>query len=188
VDLKFKHKVTPRYSETEQSEAGDLFPAGKVGMYMTGAWAIQNLKKVPFAWDVAVFPKRKQNATLLGTENYALSATSKHKQAAWELLKFLLSAQSQEYMAEQLDKEPSLLKVLQGSYLTAQVPYNREVFVKSLDFGQMAPNIPEANEVMHYWQEQLDAIWVGDTPVKEGLATAEQEMNAVLAESHPAAE
>ena len=185
VDLKLKHKVTPAFAEGEQTEAGDLFPAGNIAMYMTGAWAIQDLKNVSFKWDVVVFPKQKQSATLLGTENYAISSSSKHKQEAWELMRFLLSAKSQEFMAEKLDKEPSLLSVLRGSYLSAPVGYNRKAFVDSLDFGQMAPNIPQYNEVSHYWQEQLDSIWIGDVKVKDGLAEAERDMNKLLAEEAP---
>jgi multiple sugar transport system substrate-binding protein len=152
---------------------------------MTGAWAIQDVEDVSFKWDVVVFPKQKQSATLLGTENYAISSSSKHKQEAWELMRFLLSAKSQEFMAEKLDKQPSMLSVLHGSYINAPVDYNRKAFVDSLDFGQMAPNIPQYNEVSHYWQEQLDSIWIGDAKVKEGLAEAEREMNKLLAEEAP---
>ena len=181
-DLRLKRKVAPPTTSGERNEGLDLFAQGKLGMYITGPWDVQTLKgQAGLQWDVAPLPVRKQAATLLGTENYAISATSKHPQEAWELFKFLLSARSQQYMAEQLEKMPSRRSVAEGPYMQ-QATYNRRAFVEALSYAQAAPNIPEWDQISHYVQDQLDLIWAGQKSPAEGLRQAASDVNRALAE------
>jgi multiple sugar transport system substrate-binding protein len=127
-------------------------------------------------------PKKRKRATMLGTENYAVMAGSKHPQQAWELLKFLLSPHAQEVMAAEQEKMPARLSVLRGAYLQAHAGYNRRVFVEALQYAQPPPNIPEWDKMQHLIQEELDLIWIGKKPVQQGLLDASAKGNRALAE------
>ena len=180
-DLRLKDGFCPPTTAGERNEGLNMFMSGKVAMYMDGPWDVQALLKQPtLQWDIAPLPARKKAATLLGTENYAIAAASKHPQEAWELFKFLLSPHAQEYMASQLEKMPSRKSVAEGAYLSAAAKYDRKVFVDAIGYGQTPPNIPQWAEVSHYLKDQFDLIWVGKKGVEQGLKDAAGDMNRVL--------
>jgi multiple sugar transport system substrate-binding protein len=180
-DLRLKYGVCPPTTGTRQ-EGLNMLMAGKVAMYMGGPWDVQTLLQQPaLQWDVAPLPTRKKAATLLGTENYAIAAASKHPQEAWELFKFLLSAHAQEYMATKLDRMPSRKSVAEGAYLHAPAKYDRKVFVDALAYGQTPLNVPQWDEAAHYLKDQFDLIWVGKKSVQQGLKDAAENVDKVLA-------
>lgn len=180
-DLRHKSAVCPESSAAERNQGLDSFIQGNVGMYITGPWDIQTLKKAQtLEWDIAPIPARKRRATMLGTENYAISATTKHPQEAWELFKFLMSPESQTVMAEQLEKMPSRKSVAEGPYLKQQATYNRKVFIDALQYAQMPPNIPEWDKIESILQEYYDQIWLGKATPDQGLKQAAAEINRTI--------
>ncbi len=181
VDLRRKYKVTPEPTPGEKNEGLDMFATGKVATYMSGPWDVGDLRKrATFAWDVWHLPKKKVRATMLGTENYAILAGSKHPQEAWMLYRFLLSPHAQQVMAERMEKMPSRTSVLKGTYEQAKVAYNRKVFVDALDYAKPPPNIPEWDKVQHLLQEQLDLVYIGKKTVADGARDATAAVNSTL--------
>lgn len=182
-DLRYKDKVAAGSDNSQQNSALTAFTQGRIGMYMTGPWDVQLMRQAKgLQWDVAPLPKQKQAATLLGTENYGIWSGSAKQQQAWELFKFLLSAEAQTTMAEKLEKMPSRMSVLNGAYSQAKVDYNRKVFVDALGYARQAENIPEWSQVKDLIQDQLDLIWVGKKPVAKGLKDAAANVNKTLKE------
>lgn len=180
-DLRYKYKVAAASDNSEQNAALTAFTQGHIGMYMTGPWDIQLLRQTAgLQWGVAPLPQRKEKATLLGTENYAIWSGTKHPQEAWELFSYLLSPEAQTLMAERLEKMPSRLSVLKGPYSQAQTDYSRKVFVDSLAYARQPENIPEWSQVKDLIQNELDLIWVGKKPVAQGLKDAAGNVNATL--------
>jgi len=186
-DLAHKYHVAPLSNPNNEDETLDSFCVGKIGMYMTGPWDIQALrdaeKSSGLKWDVAPLPKGKVQATMLGMENYGIAAATKHIHEAWALYKYLVSPQSQEIMADRLDKMPSRISVAEGPYLAADCGYNRKVFVDALKYAHKPPNIPQWNEIQGILKENFDAIWAGERDVAEGCKRAAEQVNKVLAES-----
>ena len=161
-----------------------MFTNGQAAMLMTGAWDIQAMNEArTLHWDIAPLPKKKQHATLLGMENYAIAAGTKHPQQAWELFRFLLGPHAQEVMGKELEKQPSRQSVANGPYLSRDVGYNRRVFVEAMEYARQAPNIPEWDRVSHFIQEQLDLMWIGKVSVKEGTKRASEQVTEALRES-----
>lgn len=182
ADLAHKHRVAPLISQEEARETRERFKAGRVAMFMSGAWDVQVLRRSSaLRWDVAPLPKKRQRATLAGTENYAISAATAHPKEAWELFKYLLGPESQEKMAAAVEKQPSRKSVAQGPYLAAKVDYNRRVFVDALGYGKLAPNVPEWDRIAHLIQDRLDEIWIGETSVAQGMGQAAREVTKELA-------
>jgi len=185
VDLKDKYKVARPTQPGESRETREWFRDGKIAMLQSGAWDIQTFQESKtLHWEVAALPRKVRQATLLGTENYGIAASSKHPEAAWELFKFLLSPRSQQVMADKLDKQPSRRSVANGPYLAAKVPYNRRVLVDALDYAMQPPNIPQWDQIEHKIREQLDKIWIGELPVKAGADAAANAVTKALAEQH----
>ena len=173
VDLVRKHKVAPLMSQEDSRETRERFKAGRVAMFMSGAWDVQVLRRSSaLRWEVAPLPRNKQRATLAGLENYAISATTAHPGEAWALFKHLLGSRSQMTMASAVEKQPSRKSVAEGPYLQAQVGYDRRVFVGALDYGKLPPNVAEWDRISHLVQDRLDEIWIGQTPVAEGMRRA----------------
>jgi len=180
-DLRSKHKVAAASDNAQQNASLNAFVQGHIGMYMTGPWDIQLLRQTKtLQWDVAPLPQKKQKATLLGTENYAIWSGTKHPDEAWQLFSFLLSAEAQTLMADKLEKMPSRTSVLKGAYSQAQTDYNRKAFVDALEYAKQPENIPEWSQVKDLIQNQLDLIWVGKTSVQAGLKKAADDVNATL--------
>lgn len=182
-DLRHTHRVCPQSTSTQHDSALGMFARGAAGMYMSGPWNIQDLSEAEgLDWDVAPIPKKKRRATMLGTENYAIYSGTKHPKEAWELYKFLLSARAQAMMAQELDKMPSRVSVLQGAYAKGNVDYDRQVYIDALDYAQLPPNFPEYSRVEGILQSELDHVWLGDVPVAEGLKSAARKVNKKLEE------
>jgi multiple sugar transport system substrate-binding protein len=157
----------------------EFFRTGKVGMIIGGAWDIQDLRTMPFRWNIAALPRQKRRATMVGSENYAISASTAHREKAWELLKFLLSPDSQRFMAEKLDKQPSLRSVA-AEYAASPAGYDRRVLVDAVDYGIVPPNPGRWPEVSHFLQDQLDLVWVGKLSAEEAMKIACLEVNDAL--------
>jgi len=178
-DLQFKHKVTPRVVPDEYRNNMEMFRTGKVAMIIGGAWDIQTLKSSQFRWEIAPLPGRKRKATMIGSENYAISSGTGSPEKAWKLLKFLLSSESQRFMAEKLDKQPSLRSV-GAEYAACPAAYDRKVLVEAVDYGVLPPNPSRWPEISHYLQDRLDLVWVGKLSVKQAMQEACRDINLAM--------
>lgn len=183
VDLRHRWRVCPPTTMADRRQNIAMFTNGRVGMFQTGAWDIQAMQEAAgLRWGVAPLPKRKQHATLMGTENYAIAAGTRHPKEAWELFRFLLGPEAQEKMGRELEKQPSRRSVAEGPYLEQEVGYDRRVFVEALEYARQAPNIPEWDRVAHHIQTQLDLMWIGRVSVEEGTRRAAREVTQALQE------
>jgi multiple sugar transport system substrate-binding protein len=181
VDLRHKWQVCPPTTMADRRQNIAMFTNGQVGMFQTGAWDIQQMQEAKaLRWDIAPLPKGQQHATLLGMENYAIAAGTKHPRQAWELFKFLLGPDAQEVMGRELEKQPSRQSVANGPYLAQDVGYTRRVFVAALSYAEQAPNIAEWDRVSHFIQEQLDLMWIGEVTVEEGARRAARQVTDAL--------
>jgi len=181
MDLRRRWKVCPPIGQEDYRETKERFKGGRVAMFMSGAWDIQVLRDAKnLRWDVAPLPKGKQRATLLGMENYAIAANTEHPDEAFRLFSFLLSPGAQQFMADKMDKQPSRRSVMEGPYLKARAPYNRRVMVDAVSYGREAPNVPGWTRVEHYLNEQMDLMWQGEVPVREGLKLAAERITKGL--------
>jgi ABC-type glycerol-3-phosphate transport system substrate-binding protein len=74
-----------------------LFASGRIGMTIGGGfWAggLHNAGMADGSFDVQAFPTWKSNKSLFGTGGYSIFASSKQKDAAWEVIKMMIAPES----------------------------------------------------------------------------------------------
>jgi multiple sugar transport system substrate-binding protein len=83
-------------------ETRHAFSQGLVAMVEDGSWALKDiLENAPFRVGVAPFPAGPvREVTLATTDGFGIYAGTNHPEAAWELLKFLVSRDYGRAMAE----------------------------------------------------------------------------------------
>jgi multiple sugar transport system substrate-binding protein len=99
ADLFLKHKVSGTSQEYQDAGAtGDVFAAGKVGMYLHGSYPIGRYRAdiKDFPWDVAPVPRGPAGRAvqISGNPSHALAAPGKQKDRAWEFLRWWIAKQT----------------------------------------------------------------------------------------------
>ena len=173
-DLVNKYHVAPRPEEAAQVGNMKLFTSGRIGMLISGSWAAElvfkdNIKD--FEYDVAPLPRGPAaRATFIGGAAYAVLSRSKHKDQAWELVKWMTGKQYQRSRAIHSQIVPSRISVARsGAYLHLNKPPKaRKVFLDMIEYGRPTPYVscsPEMNQII---QSELDLVLLG----KESAAAA----------------
>jgi multiple sugar transport system substrate-binding protein len=74
----------------EQQDVLVQFQTGKAAMMVNGPWQLPVLREESkdLNWDVVLMPEGEQAASILGGENWAITATSEHKAEAWDFIKW----------------------------------------------------------------------------------------------------
>jgi multiple sugar transport system permease protein len=201
-----------------QNDALDPFVQGKVAMKIDGSWIVAwNLAKYCRDLNYGVAPpplpkseiaKGRKTVSWCGGYAYAIPTTAKHKDAAWEFIKFITSTRSLGMIAE-LDRE---LAESEGRlYVPGQSPqikFNEETFEKYIYSNpRAAQKIKDAcrvyNDLLNYarfrpvtpvgqllWMEHVNAtdaaVYHSMTPkaaLDHATAAVERDLDRVLTPS-----
>ena len=160
-----------------------LFHDGKLAMWHTGIWMFGANADVSFKWDIAVEPGDTQKASALFSNAVAVTATSKHQEAAQKFAEFLTSSKAMVDTRLAAGWElPTIADETQlGAYLTKGAPANRQAVFDSLDKTVLAPSIgANQNQMQDAVTEKLTEAAAGRLSVQDALSQAEAEVNALL--------
>lgn len=172
-DLVNRFRVAPTPEDTQSLGASKLFTTGKIAMNVSGSWAAELIYKneiKTFEYDIAPLPKGpKSRATFIGGAAYAVLARSRHKDEAWELVKWMTGKEYQESAAIRSQIIPSRISVAEsGAYLKLdKPPKGRKVFLDMIKYGRAIPAVscsPEMNQIIG---SQLDLVRLGKKPAKD---------------------
>jgi multiple sugar transport system substrate-binding protein len=143
-----------------------------------------------FEWDVAVAPAHpKRRVTGMGTYGYGISKTSKHPEAAWDLIKFLASPTGQRLSLSNFIGVPFLKSMANDPvYDRLQPPpKNIKAFIKGGDVGIFPPNgypskcgslyAGQINATIH---TALEESIRGQKTVEQAFTDADAEIQACL--------
>lgn len=172
-DLVNKYRVAPTAADAANLGPMKLFTTGKLGMLISGSWAAglvfpNEIKD--FTYDVAPIPKGpKARATFIGGAAYAILARSRHKEEAWEFLKFMTGKEYQRSAALRSQIVPSRISVAEsGAYLTLDAPpKNRKVFLDMIAYGRVKPGVACGPEMDQIITSELDLVRLGKKSAKE---------------------
>lgn len=163
----------------------NLFKDGKLAMLHTGIWMFGAFADVPFGWDIAVEPGNTQQASAVFSNAVGVSATSEHVEAATKWAEYLTSSQTM--VDVRLDAGWELPPVSDenalAAYLTKGDPANRQAVFDSLDKVALPPVVTVGQaEMQDIMTEELIEAQAGRKTVEEALASAEERINAAIAQ------
>lgn len=173
VDLGNKHKVTPTPADTADIGPQKLWTNGRIGMYISGSWAAALIfhKEVrDFDYDAAPIPMgRERRAAFIGGAAFGVLKGSKHKQEAWELVKFMTGPGMQEHFAITQHIIPSRRSVAEsGAYLYLDdKPRNKQAFIDAISYGNLLPNVECSREMNDIISSEISLAILGKKSARD---------------------
>lgn len=156
-----------------------LFASGKVAMYLSGIYDLEEIVKanpdLNFACTMVPVANGSERNTILGGWSVAISKTSKQQQAAWEFVKFLT--------------RPDIAAIYTNTFTgTGEVAarytdYPEEIIKPNADALQYANALPAVKNIVGIRQAMLDylqPILSEDMPAEEACAALDGEVNQLL--------
>ena len=140
-----------------------LFREGRLAMAFGNHTRVPVLANEPgLKWDVVGLPTRRERANLAGGAGYAISASSKQKEAAWALVRFLEGPKGQALFAESGLVVPARRSIREDNIFLRQQPYNARVFGEESEVGRPNLNIPQASDIDRLTEAALAPVWLGE--------------------------
>lgn len=181
-DLIFKHKIMPSPSALTGQQ--NPFLTGKVGILFGGTWEETQIRTGKFNWDFAhmpLDPVTKKRSVQEGSNAWAMLSTSKNKDAAWEVLKFLVGPVGQRGI---MSLGMPVLKSLVHSdaYLALHKPQHITVPVSDYSTSGHGYYVtPDASQWWNAVDQQLSPIWSGEKTVAQATQAASQAVDKIFA-------
>ncbi len=161
ADLKNKYKVAPKKSESASATMAQLFLQGKLAMHLSGRWLVPKYRQeAKFNWGVVNFPRGdKGNIVPMDSSGWAIPKSSKHKEEALRLIKFLSSKSSIEKMTKSGLIVPARIDVAQGEFLQDKnSPYNK-IFVDVIKTSKKTPVSTNYSEIQDDLKEKNQSLF-----------------------------
>lgn len=119
-------KVMATALDVQNKGTQQAFIGSQLAMVEDGSWALKNiLANANFRVGLAIFPAGPAcRATLATTDGFAIYAGTKHPEAAWELLKFLISKEYGRAMAKAQFLQPARASLVEEwvQYIRTEFP------------------------------------------------------------------
>jgi multiple sugar transport system substrate-binding protein len=138
----WEDKVMATFLDVQNVETRKAFIQQKIAMVEDGSWALRDiLDSASFRIGVAPFPTGpKRHATLATTDGFGIYANTKYPEAAWELLKFLVSKDYGRAMARTHFLQPARASLVPewAGYIRQEYPSKaKEVDIEAFADGQI---------------------------------------------------
>ncbi len=171
-------RVMATSMDVEKAWPNDVFAAGKVAMVEDGSWNLKSiLSGAGFRVGVAPFPRGpERRVTLATTDGFGIYAGTKHPEAAWELVKFLVGKDYGRAMAKADFLQPARSSLLEewAGFIREEFPEKaREVDIAAFAdghlkgysvVGEVAANMGEATKIANGAWDQI--LSLGLAPVE----------------------
>lgn len=190
ADLMNTHHVAPTPVALGSLAMGaqQLFMTQRVAMFSSGIWETPILRTLTgFDWDVAMFPKGPSGIRAFGTggTGYCMLKSTKHPEAAWEVLKALAGPEAQARLAALGLTQPALRPVAEGPQWAQSPlpPAHKGMLNEAVKYVVYEPFIPEWREIseLHILPE-LDLVFNGKQSAAAAAAKIVPKVNAALAQ------
>jgi len=135
-------KVMATFLDVDNVSTRQAFINQKIAMVEDGSWALRDiLVGAGFRIGLAPFPAGPQSkVTLATTDGFGIYAGTKHPEAAWELMKFLISKDYGRAMAKAHFLQPARQSIVEDwvGYIRAEFPEKaREVDIAAFADGHI---------------------------------------------------
>jgi multiple sugar transport system substrate-binding protein len=181
-DLIYVDRVTPPADKLNTDAMNQLFREGRLSMMFGNHTLVPWFaNEAELSWDVAPLPRNKARINVAGGAGFVMSSRSQHKQAAWELIRFLTGPKAQALLAESGVITPARRSVREDNIFLRQEPYRADVFLAETEIGRPVPNFPGVTEMERVIDEGLAALWRGECDAAQALADIQPKVERIVA-------
>jgi multiple sugar transport system substrate-binding protein len=167
-DLRFKYHVSPHRDEL--TEGGNVaFMTGRVGMFISGPWAMPTLNEAKVDYDVAHIPSGPGgHGTRVTWDSLMMFGGSQKKEWAWRFIHFVASLPAQNIIARYQRSVPAL-KAARDAYVSENPKVHAERFIDAFAYSRIQP-------ITKHWQlmgreagSEIDQMLNNDQTVADTL-------------------
>lgn len=163
-----------------QGDVLGQFQNGRAALMINGPWQIPVLQQdtPDLKWNVSVLPKQAEAASILGGENYSITAASEHVDAAWALLTWTQEPENLKTYLSEAGKLPSRADLAEDPYWTDDPVL--AVFIEQLKVAKPRAYGEHYPEISNAIQEAIQGAVSGQSDVASALAKAQATITPLL--------
>jgi multiple sugar transport system substrate-binding protein len=177
-------KASPTHQQMTDTDSVEMFKSGKLAMIFDGSWDNGNLASseiIKGKYDWAPLPKGKvKRGNIINGIGNVMSTKGKHKDEAWQFLKFLGSKEAAEITAEMGAAIPAFNNT-QDAWVKNNPDLNLQVFI---DQAADATPYPSGSKSYPIWfskeAEIMSQAWGGAISIEEGAKKVAGMMNQAI--------
>ena len=164
------------------AEIYQQFTTGKAGMMISGTWNVASIgtDAPDLHWEVAELPYTKQPASSLGGENWAVFASAKQQDGAWDFLKFVTDPAYGTKLTDCMGYLPSRNDVLAQVAERSVDDPTMQVFLKQMESAAARGPLPNWSEASALIQDALQAALSGQKSPEQAMQDAASQMSSIL--------
>lgn len=162
---------SPTADEADSKGVDERFLDGELGMFLSSRRDVPLLRTIErFEWDVAPFPKDREEASVLHSDGFCVSKGDK-ADAAWAFTEWALGPKGQEILAESGRTVPSLKSVAQSpAFLDPDAaPASSQVFLDAIEYMHRLPTTKNWTEIEGRANDVLESLYYGKVSVDKAL-------------------
>lgn len=179
VDL-IKAGLMPGNEVLSDTKGTDLFLSQKGAILFMGSWKVPVLDECSFAEQIgtiAMPTKEVSNQSVIGGLGYAINSSSKEKDAAWKLVKYLAGEESNKMQAEAKVDVPALLSA-QQYYKTEYI--DADIIFETAKTGYAFPTSLGVTDWMTAVEDAAGKIFSLEITPEEGCQRMQEATQRVL--------
>ena len=181
VDLVLRDQAAPPISVMSSAMRG--FLNQQLAMYVGNMGDLSTYRQDAFFdWDVAMMPEGPAKRVVrMGPDSFAILADSRHPEEAWEYIKFVITQ-------EKVDRSSGSNKLpickpltLSPEWMERDLPPDKEVFIRSVAYGDPLEFRPRWNEWHGARASILRPAFEGSVPIDEAMINWARAIDAAVA-------
>lgn len=179
TDMVTEYNVMPTEAQMGGIRDWDLFAAGRLGMLVTGVWAIPDFaKNCDFNWDVEVEPGNVQKATSFFSNAYVIDKNSEVAEAALDFINFITSDPEVAKIRVEAAWElpPVTTEEVVEAYTSQTPPENRASVFEALDYMVVQPSLEQQTLIEDIVAKHLGTITTGAADVSSAMEACQKEL------------
>lgn len=160
-----------------------LLAQGKIACYPASRSGTTDVKAVGITDKVQIvkWPKKTQNGSPIGWDNYPILASSNHKDSAWEFVQYLTTKQAALGLLKLGGTNvPARESIANSSAFTEGAPKGVELFAPSVEYATAVPGIAKGALSQTAVQETWLQIMQGAVSAADGLAKLDKTISGLL--------
>lgn len=164
ADMINKDQSIPHDWQMSGMTSAQMFINGKIAMYLSGRWLVPKFREsITFDWDVIPFPQTDISHTLTDASGWAVSKSSKNKEAAIDFVKYLSSEKTSRIFAKSGLITPARIETANSNDFLApeEKPKNTKAFIEAIEKSKPTPVNPNYAKIIDDVTKAADKVFTG---------------------------